>query len=112
MIGGPPMMSLPQFVQPAPRQPAPPRFPTGQTPVASAGSAASQSAVANQPPPRTVRGQSPDEPGDNRSTSLVLPPPEQLGIVAVKNTEAAVDWAAAHRRLDQLGATCFHLERL
>jgi hypothetical protein len=25
---------------------------------------------------------------------------------------ASIDWAAVHDRLDRLGATCFHLERL
>ncbi|MBL8793045.1 MAG: hypothetical protein JNM56_04010 [Planctomycetia bacterium] len=43
---------------------------------------------------------------------LVMPSPEQLGIggggVA---PESPVDWTAVHRRLDALGATCFHMEK-
>lgn len=42
---------------------------------------------------------------------LALPSPEQLGIVGNAAPEATVDWTAVHRRLDTLGATCFHMEK-
>lgn len=66
--------------------------------------------VANVPTPaspRTWRGQ------DAEDTRLQLPAPEQLGL----NRPAApiaphLDWTAVHQRLDRLGATCFHLEKL
>ena len=108
MLGGTPMFAPPQFIQqPMQMQPAPPRFPTGQT---LADGRVSQPAAAS-PPPRTVRGQAPDEVSDLHPVQLVLPSPEKLGIALPRSAEAAIDWAAAHRRLDQLGATCFHLER-
>jgi hypothetical protein len=41
-----------------------------------------------------------------------MPSPEQLGVTANQPAAGqAIDWASLHTRLDQLGATCFHLER-
>jgi hypothetical protein len=42
-----------------------------------------------------------------------MPTPEQLGLAPVRPAAAVADtdWAAVHRRLDRLGATCFHLEK-
>jgi hypothetical protein len=42
-----------------------------------------------------------------------MPSPEQLGVVRAKPAAGdGVDWTAARRRLERLGATCFHLEKL
>ena len=42
-----------------------------------------------------------------------MPTPEELGVAAVKRPENEnIDWAAVHDRLNHLGATCFHLERM
>ncbi len=41
-----------------------------------------------------------------------MPTPAQLGLDRAQPSESkAVDWTNVHQRLDQLGATCFHLER-
>jgi hypothetical protein len=68
-----------------------------------------QTAQANvQPAPRTYRGQ------ESEDVRLQLPSPEQLGLnrPAASAAPAAVDWATVHQRLDRLGATCFHMEKL
>jgi hypothetical protein len=55
----------------------------------------------------------PVAPAPVNAAPLILPSPEQLGIArSDKAAPAAVDWTAARRRLDQVGATCFHLEKL
>jgi hypothetical protein len=113
MIGGPPIMQVPQFAPQQPMVAAPPRFPTGQ--VAGAPGPAPQPAAPHQPlpPPSTVRSQAPDEPAERRPpTPLVLPSPEQLGIKAVPTAYIRIDWTETHRRLDQLGVTCFHVDKL
>jgi len=44
---------------------------------------------------------------------LAMPSPEQLGVVRAKAAaHDGVNWTDARRRLDRLGATCFHLEKL
>src|SRR5262245_26241186 len=66
-----------------------------------------QTPNANLPSPRTWRGQDADDP------RLQLPSPEQLGLHHSAPTAAkTVDWTAVHQRLDRLGATCFHMEKL
>jgi hypothetical protein len=71
--------------------------------------------LAQQPPPRVIRGQAPEEPlppaPPSRPAPLRLPTPEALGVAAAQ-APAGTDWAAAMRRLDQLGATGFRLEKL
>jgi hypothetical protein len=68
-------------------------------------------------PPPTIRSQSPDEavtaapPSRAAWIELRLPPPEELGI-AVAARPVTLDWSAAHRRLEQLGACCIRLEKL
>jgi hypothetical protein len=55
---------------------------------------------------------------EQRPTPLQLPSPEQLGVSADSTPAAnaarptAANWAALHQRLEQVGATCFHKERL
>ncbi|MBY0526484.1 MAG: hypothetical protein K2R98_24025 [Gemmataceae bacterium] len=74
----------------------------------------SRPALAQQPPPRPiVRAQAPDEPAhvEVQPTKLAIPSPEQLGVTCAKTGEA-LDWNAAHARLDRLGATCLHEEKL
>ncbi|GIW80995.1 MAG: hypothetical protein KatS3mg105_2802 [Gemmatales bacterium] len=62
-------------------------------------------------PPPVIRAQSNDSEPANavKPAPLRLPSPEELGLTASK---PVFDWTAAHRRLEQLGATCFHIERL
>jgi hypothetical protein len=69
--------------------------------------------MAQQPPPRVFRGQAPEEPPPppSRPAPLRLPTPEDLGVSAARSA-AGADWAAALRRLDQLGATSIHREKL
>jgi hypothetical protein len=41
-----------------------------------------------------------------------MPSPQELGVTDVKQKENSnIDWTAVHSQLNQLGATCFHLER-
>jgi hypothetical protein len=41
-----------------------------------------------------------------------MPSPEELGVTANRPAQAVpIDWTAVHARLDQLGATCFQVER-
>lgn len=47
-----------------------------------------------------------------RPTPLVMPSPEQLGLAGGQPSTGAVDWAAVHRRLDEMGAACFQIEKL
>ncbi len=70
------------------------------------------------PPRRIARAQVEDEPppsparAASRSVALTIPSPEELGVPQTKTSEAgAIDWTAVHNQLNQLGATCFHLER-
>ena len=42
-----------------------------------------------------------------------MPTPEQLGVApALARAEVDFDWTAAQRRLDRLGAVCFHMDKL
>lgn len=74
-------------------------------------------------PPRTqplVRLQSNDEPtpvrpapvylppAQEQTVALTLPSPEQLGVAAA----GVVDWTSAQVRLEKLGVTCLHQEKL
>lgn len=112
----------PQFIQPPtqffqpPRQqwqgtpgpaPAPARMPVASRPMNP-----SPAAVASQPtaPAPKFRAQMDDEPPPPRR--LALPSPEDLGVTAARLAQPdSLDWSAAHRQLDRLGATCFHLEK-
>lgn len=86
------------------------------TPVYAASAQAPRLPAAQQSAPRIVRGQAPEEPAprlpvlEPRPAPLRLPSPEELGVVAAKPA-AASDADALHRRLEQLGATCLHLEK-
>jgi hypothetical protein len=68
-----------------------------------------------------VRAQAPDEPSppprplaaERRPPLLSIPTPEQLGLGGTQPPDRGpTDWTAVHRRLDQFGATCLHLEKL
>jgi hypothetical protein len=69
-----------------------------------------------RPLPRPIiRAQAPDEPlppALTRQAVVSLPAPEVLGITAAKPTSATLDLSSAHRRLEDLGATCFQIEKL
>ena len=78
------------------------------------------SQIAQPASPRPIiRLQAEDEPRpparpaipETRPTRLALPAPEELGIDSAP-ASVATDWAAVHRRLDELGATCFHLDKV
>jgi hypothetical protein len=43
---------------------------------------------------------------------VAIPSPAQLGLTAARPRETELDWKATRRRLDELGAESFHLERL
>jgi hypothetical protein len=43
---------------------------------------------------------------------VAIPSPAQLGVTAPQPRETEADWKATRRRLDELGAEGFHLERL
>lgn len=71
-----------------------------------------------------VRGQSPDDmdaPAASPSamTRLQLPAPDHLGIEPERKPQDAprvvistLDWSAVRRRLDDLGVTCFQVEKM
>jgi hypothetical protein len=77
---------------------------------------ASAPSFAQQPAPRPpiVRAKGPDDPPPApKPAPLTMPSPEQLGVTRAKLAPGdVVDWAAARRRLDRLGATGFLLEKL
>jgi hypothetical protein len=57
-----------------------------------------------------VRGARPDDP-PRSAGPIRIPTPEELGVALARPVESALDWAAAHRRLQELGAVGFHLEQ-
>jgi hypothetical protein len=76
--------------------------------------------------PRPIfRAKGPDEPGCPAALSgaampvrLSIPTPEQLGVAqspiqdGTRLDATGLDWTAAHRRLERLGAVCFHMDKL
>src|SRR5262245_46554723 len=115
--------SLPPGSYPAPGFAPQPRFAPGPMPAQPATYAPvpaqpQQPAFVQQqpPPPRVLRGQAAEEPRpapvESRPAPLSMPSPEELGVAAARPAAGAPGLDAAHRRLEQLGATCFHLERL
>lgn len=107
------MMPPPRLAGPATARPAAPP----SQPVRPAAAAAWPPQLPTPPtaPPPTIRSQSPDEPTaastPPRPARIELPPPEELGI-ALAARPVTLDWSAAHRRLEQLGACCIRLEKL
>ena len=101
LIGGSPVLSPPAFGSAPPARTFAAPFASNPPP-----------RPAQAPPPK-VRAQSPEEPKPAaRSTPLVMPTPEQLGIgSSARPAPAAADWSAARRRLELLGASCFQLEK-
>lgn len=101
----------------AARPPAPPRPAPQQSPVFQPALAQQSAAGA----PRVIRGQAPEEPApqfqprlpEPRPTLLRLPSPEELGVGAAPAVaQDSSNWSTAQQRLDQLGATCLHMEKL
>jgi hypothetical protein len=98
-------MPMPMQFAPPPRFPNPPAVRRQQAPPFQARPAL---------PSPVFRGQSPEEPAPAprgpapRPMPLTLPSPEALGVTSAR--PAGDD--PVHRRLDQLGATCLHLEKL
>jgi hypothetical protein len=81
------------------------------------------------PPAPKVRAQAPDEPGygrpalpePRRPVALSMPSPEQLGVAMARpevrpdvppENRGGPDWQVIHARLERLGATCYHVEKL
>jgi hypothetical protein len=67
-----------------------------------------------------IRFQAPDDPPvsprpaqpDVRTAALHMPSPEELGIGSASPAATpTLDWGAVHSRLNQLGATCFLVQR-
>lgn len=105
---GQPMEAYPQAYVPPPTYAAPaPQY--ARPMAAQASHPAAAPAATFQAPPRAVRAQA-----NTDETRLELPSPEQLGLnrPAAPANPARVDWASVHDRLDRLGATCFHVEKL
>src|SRR5262249_41416296 len=71
-------------------------------------------APATAPPaPRGLPPPRPASPAPAPPARPTLPPREELGVTCARSASpAGVDWNAAHRRLDRLGALGFHLDRL
>jgi hypothetical protein len=46
------------------------------------------------------------------SAPIHLPTPEEIGLTNAVAAQTGLDWAAAHARLEKLGADCFQLRRL
>ncbi len=125
------MMMPPQAVPALPpgTLPAPPGF-VSQPPADPPGWSQPvpvPAALAQQPsvPRPVVRLQAPDElsqaaspanapmQADGKPALVSMPSPEQLGVGAAQPCDSsATDWSAAHRRLNQLGAVCFRLDKL
>ena len=97
--------------------------PGGQSLTGANNPATQRPAVPTRAP--TVRGLPPDEPGKARAAAPVLPPPERLGIATVApspeqlgigrapgpSIAPAVDWTATRKRLQDLGALTFFMDR-
>lgn len=106
--------AYPMEAQPPQQYLAQPQTWQGQPRQAPPAPAAVRSTVAPLPAPRVICAQSDDEPvrqpiRETRPTSLQLPAPEQLG---VNSPPSGTDWARVHQRLEQMGAVCFHLDKL
>src|SRR5687768_12360405 len=97
-----------------------PSYPAGAYPVPQAPSLpAPRPVVPQQPAPQVqappppamprpiIRAQAADDPVP-APAPVRLPAPEALGI----RGQAVLDLNTVHRRLDQLGATCFQVDRL
>jgi hypothetical protein len=109
MIGGSPV--FPQYYPSAP-----PVYYNYNQPTAPRPAVTSAVPPAPQPGPRApvIRGLPPDEPtpAPRHLTVVSIPTPEEVGVAASRPAAAAVDWAATHRRLQELGVVGFCLERL
>lgn len=111
---------VPRYVnQPAPRYANQPALPHNSPRPAAVRSAvpvmppvaAVRPTGASRPTPPVVRAQMEEE-SRPAPARLTLPSPEQLGLASPTSTGEATDWSKAHQRLDQLGAVCFHLDKL
>jgi hypothetical protein len=101
-----PLPAAPQGAfRPAPLAARPP----APAPVAPAPAVA---AAPRSNPGLIARGAEPEEPAERPRELVTLPSPEELGVGAPRSGEAAIDWAAAHRRLEALGAVCFQMHQL
>lgn len=106
----PQQMQQPVFQQPQPQRPMPVANQAAPRPAPQMAVAPARPAQPATPPP-TFRLQSPDEPAQTPVARLALPSPEQMGVGATPKV-SSFDWALVHRRLDQLGCSCFQMEQL
>jgi hypothetical protein len=104
----------PVYGAPAPAWQAAPT--AAQVPVAPP----SRPPVQEQPLPVIARGQIPDDPitppappavRARDASPVMIPSPQELGIAGVRSAQAA-DWGALHQRLERLGASSTHAEKL
>jgi hypothetical protein len=102
-----PQAYAPQAYAPPPHAPSPYATPVAAPQSSWTRPAQAPAPVSAPPAPRTWRGQ------ETEDAKLNLPSPEQLGLNRPPAPVVArLDWTAVHERLDRLGATCFHLEKL
>ena len=47
-----------------------------------------------------------------RTTAMAIPSPRDLGLGSAPGAPVALDWTATHRRLDEIGAVRFEMEKL
>jgi hypothetical protein len=124
MIGGAPIPS-PDFGSPYALQAFPAPAAANRSQQADARTAAPASvpwngSLAQQQPARSrpiIRAQREDDPARtpvaSRVAPIVLPTPEQLGVGLSKESQRkAIDWANVHDRLERLGASCFHQQKV
>ncbi len=83
-----------------------------QAPTAPAAPAPTVAAAPRPSPGLIARGAEPEEPAERPREPITLPSPEELGVGVARPAEAGIDWAAAHRRLEALGAICFQMHQL
>jgi hypothetical protein len=121
MMGGSFSAPFPMQVYPA-AQPMNQFMPPIAQPGARVPTAPYAPVIAQQQVPSRpiIRAQREDDPPPVRPSRIAPPParltiptPEQLGVAgAMARSEASVDWSAVHDKLNRLGASCFHLEKL
>ena len=62
-------------------------------------------------PPPVVRGQAPDAaaPPPPKPAPVAMPSPEQLGVAG--RADGGCDWAAFHKKMQELGVSSFQMDR-
>ncbi len=92
----------------APRNNPTPAVPASTSPRARGGAQGAAAPALRQP---LARAKAPDEPAPARPAPLVMPSPEQLGVV-VRTAADSPNWSALHARMNELGIVSFHMDTL